>query len=239
MVSKSSRKYDPGCSPRIQIPDPDPGSGSLFFLFFTHPGSRIWIRNTAVFWRFSFLLESWLLNLGSGPGPALPRRGRGSRSRSRERHRRKRRRSSSRETAADEHPSGRYRVSPPISGEEDGDDVTGRHKRQERRRSSRSRSRSGSKSSSRSSLLGGAAGAGEGRQVKSRRLVRLVGGVGGQGVALLGVKIGDYGSVFKICIHLIRIRIQHLRAWGWIPVHTRILSGFKALMTKNWKKFEV
>ncbi len=39
----SSRKYDPGCSSRIWIPDPEPGSGSWLF---THPGSRIRTRNT-------------------------------------------------------------------------------------------------------------------------------------------------------------------------------------------------
>jgi hypothetical protein len=48
--------------------------------------------------------------------------------------------------------------------------------------------------------------------------------------------VAEYMAVFRIRIHLIRIRIQHFRL-NTDPHLIRILFGSRVLMTKNWEKF--
>jgi hypothetical protein len=55
----SSRKYDPGCSSRIRI------------LTFSHPGSRIRIRNIVFNWRYIYLTRPILFNVSNPEIPSL------------------------------------------------------------------------------------------------------------------------------------------------------------------------
>ncbi len=69
MLFLSSRKYDPGCTPRIRILVfyiPDPGSRGR-----KGTGSRIWIRNTLSFEFFSFFCVTVRWNRRTLPGLEL------------------------------------------------------------------------------------------------------------------------------------------------------------------------